>query len=181
MNWIVEQPLPTLFVGILVEAALLIALLRTTRGIFLYWMAGVGLVVVGLLAMEHFVVTHREEVENTLYQIARDVKTNDPEVVVGHVSPKSPKVASDARGHMRLLTIEDVRITGIDDIEVREQDQQLLAKAKFNIVIVGGDKPGVVAGQSFPVMLDVTFERADGRWLVREYKLHSAMGGKPIR
>jgi hypothetical protein len=62
MTWLVENPWLALSAGIVIEIALLVALIVTGRGRFLYGMVGVFLITAALVALEHWVVTEREEV-----------------------------------------------------------------------------------------------------------------------
>ena len=77
MTTLIEDPTPILVVGILIEAVLAIALLRTGRGVLLWAMLAVaGLTGLGLL-LERWVVTERERVE------AHDGGRNGAVVVCG--------------------------------------------------------------------------------------------------
>ena len=71
MTWLVEDPTPTLVAAALIEAVLVLALVKTGRGVLLWAVGGVALLAVALLALEWLVVTDKEKVEETLSGAAR--------------------------------------------------------------------------------------------------------------
>ena len=77
--WLLEEPLPIFFLGILVEALLFGTLIHTGRRSVFVAMAAVLVLLLGLLAAEQFVVTDVESVEkndqNGLYYQVYHVKT----------------------------------------------------------------------------------------------------------
>ena len=77
MTWVTEEPLPILFVGVLIEGFLLIALLQTAQRALLYLMIVTGILFGGLLLVEFVVVTDAEEVEMTLDTMAADLERDD--------------------------------------------------------------------------------------------------------
>ena len=90
MSWLVEDPTPTLVALVLCEAILVLALVKTGRGALLGVIAGVALLGVGLLALEWFVVTEKETVEDTLSGAARALESNDPQAVISFIDPATP-------------------------------------------------------------------------------------------
>ena len=73
----VESPWPILFIGIAIEAVLALLLLRTGLGKYLIAMIGVAVVVAAGLVVEHFVITDRKAVAQTLDAAVAAVRTNN--------------------------------------------------------------------------------------------------------
>ena len=92
-----ESPWPILLIGIAVEAVLALLLLRTGQGRWLWTMLGVGLLVVLGLLVEHFVVTDRKAIINTLDAAAAAVEANNLNGVLDCLSPSAEHIRSESR------------------------------------------------------------------------------------
>ena len=74
MTTLLDNPIPILVAGVVVEIILAIPLLTTRRTKWLFWMGGVLVLTLLLLLVEHLVVTPREEVETTLNDLAAAIE-----------------------------------------------------------------------------------------------------------
>ena len=90
--FLLESPWPILLIGIALEAALGLTLLRTGQGKWLWAMLGVGVVVVGGLLAEHFAVTDRKLITQTLDTAAAAVRDNNMPGLLDCISPDADKL-----------------------------------------------------------------------------------------
>ena len=97
MTWLVEQPVTIFALGLVTLAIMAGALVHTGRRIFLYAVFAVVLLTAGMLLIERLAVTEVERVEATLYALANDLRKNDAEAVLQHISTGSPDVLMDAK------------------------------------------------------------------------------------
>src|SRR5690606_896213 len=89
MNWLWEEPWTIGLLGF-GAAALLAAVYRVVRARWLFTGAAVVLVAtIGLLILERAVVTDREQVAQTLHQIAENLKRNDVSAVLAAIDPQA--------------------------------------------------------------------------------------------
>ena len=161
----VESPWPILFVGIAVEAVLAFLLLQTGRGKFLIAMIAVAaLVGVGLI-VEHFVITDRKAVMQTLDAGVAAARNNDLGGVLDCISPS----AQEPRNYVRLVLGRfEVREGHISDvkIDVNRLTSSPTAEASFLAVGKGRDRKGEMLYEGFVQRVTVKLRLEGGRWLV---------------
>lgn len=170
MTTLVEQPLPILFVGVLLSAMLAAALVQTGRRVFLYALSGVLVLTGVLLAVERLVVTDAEHVEATLHTIARDLEQNDSAAVLRHISEMAPEIRSEAERTLKWVQISEAKIKRNLSVQVHPNRNPPLAEASFNGVIVGGDVKGSIKNQRYARFFVVTFRREQDAWRVIRYE-----------
>src|SRR5262245_66549345 len=90
MTWLTEDPTPILIAGGIALIVLLVALLKTGRGVVLMAMVGVALLMGLALLIDKLVVTDRESAADVIYQAAAAAEENKPEVVLSFISPSAP-------------------------------------------------------------------------------------------
>jgi hypothetical protein len=178
MMILVESPWPWLFFGIVVEAALAVALLRTQRGYLLWAMLGVGLVAALGLLVERLVVTEREEVEMTLDAGVAAARANDLNRLLSCISPKAAKTRDYARWVMGRVQIEDVHIHGLE-ITVNRLTSPPSAKARFSAVGKGRDRLNEFPYQAFAQQVTVELRREGGRWLAADFEVEDFQPSRP--
>jgi hypothetical protein len=180
MSWLLdqllEQPLAIIFVGVVTLAVLFGGLVKTGKKWFLYVIAAAALLFGGLLAVEHWVVTPREEVENTIYRIARELEANNLGAVQSHLKPGT-KPSQDAEHYMNRLHVKQAKVKSNLKVEVHTGQSPLTATATFNAVVIGGDRRGEFQNQRFPRFFVVEFVREDDGWLVYDYEMHEPQRG----
>jgi hypothetical protein len=165
-----ESPWPILLIGIAVEAVLAILLLRTGQGRWLAAMFGVGLLVLLGLLVEHFVVTDRKAIINTLDAAAAAVEANNLNGVLDCLSPSAEQIRSDSR---RALDRFEFRMARIHDLEIviNRLTSPPTAKVTFRAVGNGRDRRGEIPYQGFAETVTVTLRQEHGRWLVADYRV----------
>jgi hypothetical protein len=101
MEWIFEDPVPTMIIGGLTAAILGGGWIQTGRKSLLYLMIVVILLTVALVIVERLVVTPREQVKDTLFEIARLVAKNDIEAASSYAYSGAPQIRQAAIANSR--------------------------------------------------------------------------------
>jgi hypothetical protein len=173
MNWLFEQPLAIVVLGMLLTLALGAAWSASGRKELLFAMGAALALLIGALVMERMVVTDREAIDATLKQIAHDVKTNNRRALMRHIYSGAPKLKQKADAELPNYEFTECRITKIHLIDVDSLAEPRSAIVEFNI-IAGGNF--TYEGISFSdtniprwVKLHLVREK-DGRWTVQEYE-----------
>ncbi len=172
--WLMENPLAILGIGAAVLVMMFVGLQQTGKRGFLIAMVGVVVLSAGLLLLERWMITPRESVVATLHVLAHDLKSNDVEAVLSHISDRAPKVAEDARSYMRMGTIKEAKIKTIRKVTFPQEKPVRLAVAEFNVVIVG--QSGNTGPITIPKILVVYFRDEAGKWRIKDYEVHEVVG-----
>lgn len=177
MTWLVEQPLPILFCGIVAAATCAAALVHSGRRGYLYGLITTLVLTGTLLLVEQLVVTQAEEVAATLDRLAADLERNDPDAVVRHISEAAPGLRQEARSRLAQVRIDEAKIKHNLAVEVYARREPPRATASFNGVIVGGDHQGAVKHQRYARFFVLRFRRENGQWRVVDYEDHDPREG----
>jgi hypothetical protein len=165
-----ESPWPSLLIGIAVEAALGLALLRSGQGKWLWAMLGVGVVVVGGLLAEHFVVTDRKLIARTLDAAAAAVEANNLPRLLDCISPDARRARADSRRLLGRYRFSTGRIYGLD-IKINRYTSPWTAKVHFLAFGEAEDRQGLVPRGGYSRGVDVELRRENDRWLVSDYSV----------
>jgi hypothetical protein len=176
MTWLIENPMPVVYVTVLIEAILLGILVLTGRGAALIAMLGVAALAGVLLLIEHFVVTDVEVVEATLASTAQAIESNDADAVKQFIAPDNTTTRNRVDNMFDEFIIERVTIKGNLKIEVHDGSPKT-AMAQFNAVATGGDKHGSVRGQPVPRFLKVWLRQDGDRWVITNHEDHDFREG----
>ena len=101
---LMEQPLPIIFVGLIVVISLVGGLLKTGRLALLYAAILTALATTGLVVLERLVITPGEEVKATLHVVADLLERNDADAVIQYVSKGRPKLREEVRLKMGMVS-----------------------------------------------------------------------------
>jgi len=172
MTWFTENPTPPVVLGIVIEALLVVVLMKTGRREALWGMlvtvaATIGIVVAGLL-----IVTPREEVTTALEEIRQLVEQNDQPELVKRIDSSAVSLRNQVQSDLANLTVEKAKI---DNVRILVNAEATSARAEFDGVVV------IREGMSRPIPLRfrVDLRKVDGRWLVSgaEYEPYNPMNG----
>ncbi len=171
--FMLESPWPILLGGIVIEALLALALLRTGRGRFLWIMLGVGVLVGAGLLLERCITTDREAVEDCLDAIVAAAEANDINRLLENVSPKAVKVQIEARAVLSRVEVTKARLTDLET-KINRLTNPPSAKVKFRVIGTARDRSGEIPYQGFAEFLAVDLRQENGRWLVFDYSFENA-------
>jgi uncharacterized membrane protein YhiD involved in acid resistance len=177
MAWLLEKPLFIVVMGLLTAAVLGGLWMQTGRRSVFYALAA-ALVLTGLLlALERAVETDREQIESTLYHIARDVERNDLEAVLRHAHSEAKWIRRQASDELPRYDFQDVNIKSNLTIRLESDEDPRQAVAEFNVVVVLSDRLGFLKDRRIPRFVIVTFLRENGDWRVTDYEHHDPREG----
>jgi hypothetical protein len=172
MNWILEQPVAVVILGIILGLGTGIAWTSTGRKEWLIGLAAIiAFTIVGLV-VERLVVTDREAIEATLQEIARDVQSNNLQAVLRHVSTGNSELIRQASAEMPNYRFDECRVTKVQEIDIDSSAEPRSALVEFNVVASGSFRQGGVelSDQGIPrrILLQMVREK-DGQWKVQRY------------
>jgi hypothetical protein len=163
-----ESPWPTLIAGLAIEMALAIALFKSGRGKLLLAMAGVAVLVLAGLLIEHFAPTDTKKIRQTLESTAAALVANDAEKAYPYIVP------GPDGGRARELVVWALSRAEFTELSIRNLDVKFnyrtsppTADTSFTVWVSGRDKSGFYPGDVHqPVAMTVKLRRESGRWLI---------------
>jgi ketosteroid isomerase-like protein len=171
MTTLLENPWPGLLAGIIVSMLLAIAYFAVPKRGILIAMGVAVAATLGMFLLERFVVTPAEEVEQTLYDLAATLQTNDVPAVLEFVSPDAAMVRGAAQRHMPRYQINEVHIASNLEVKVNEADPTK-AVAKFNCRVNANDRRGELPYNNALLQFSINFEKVGDKWLIAEYDVN---------
>jgi len=175
MTWILEEPIYIVILGVVTLAFLGFALMQTGYRPLLHAMLGVVALTIGLLILEHSVVTKREQVETALHAMARDVESNDLDAILSHVYSGAPNVRANAERVFPRYKFNEVRIKNNVKVTFEKNANPPEVLATFNVVV-----DVVYAGVHYPrqpAVVDVTLIQENGQWRVAKLSARAYVPG----
>jgi hypothetical protein len=163
---LLEDPTPILVFGVLAEAILAVALVRTRRGILLWVMGGVLAVVLIGLIVERLVVTERERVKAAVYGAAAAVERNDQAGVTSFVARSASDVLGRAIHYMNELEFSSVSLRGME-VTLNQLTSPPSAEATFFARVQFSDRSGSFPYQAYPAQIWATLVLEDGQWKIQ--------------
>jgi len=181
MTTLLEDPVPAIVCGSLVEIVLLVVLWRTGRGVLLAWMAGVAMVVGALVLLERLVVTDREQIQIAVESARAGLEANDSEAVLVYIAPDAQQVRRLVETAVRHYTFSEVRIFDMQ-ITFGPDSPPDTAEVHISGLVALTDRSGKVPAGQFGVTATVALERIDGRWLVTKViEARQSLPGLPAK
>ena len=173
MSWLLEQPLPILGMGALLFCMLLGGLLKTGQRWLLGALLAVFFCTTGLLVLERLVITPKEQIEQTLRQIASDLESNQIPLIVRHISASASELRGEAGVALKRIEIHKVTVKSNLETEFTENAQR--AVARFNATVDASQRVGVIRNQHGVWYFVVHFNKEDGHWRVVRYQRHDPL------
>lgn len=172
-----ESPWPILFTGLVAEVILLVILFKTGRGVLLWAIGGVALVVALGVLLERLVVTDKKLVAQTLNDAAAALEANDLKKLDQFLSPSAGATRQQARAVMAEGEFTGVKIRSLDTTIVKTTSPRT-AKTTFTAIISGRDRRGIMGQQTQPFRLLVRLQWEGGRWLILDHKVLEGLRGE---
>jgi hypothetical protein len=183
MELIVESPWPAIIVGVLLLMLLGVAYINTRRrGL----VTAAGCVLAGVLLlvlMEMFVVTEREEVEQTLEELAVALETNDIDAVVAHLAPNAMAIRAAAMTYLPMVRVSDANVGNDLQVTINRLTSPPTARAEFTgrLSFDKQSGPDAVPYNNFVQKFSLKLEKRDERWLLSSYETsRPGQGGEPL-
>jgi len=172
MNWLYEQQLLIVVIGVALVFGLGAAWSASGRKELPFAIAGVLLLLIAGLVDERLVITDREAIRATLAQMAQDVQNNNRRAIVEHIYSGAPQLKRQVEAELRNYHFTECRITKVNRIDVDDHIEPRSAIVEFNVIGSGSsEKDSIGELEHIPrwVRLQMIREK-DGRWTVAEYE-----------
>lgn len=175
MTIFLESPLPILFLGLLVEGLLGVALVHTRRGRLLIPMVLMALLTLGGIVVERLVVTERERVEMTLDGAVAALNRNDLAGVLKYLIPEAQQTRERAQWAMERVEFTSVSIHGVD-IQINRLTSPPTAEARFQGVAYYRDRQGQFPYEHYAAKFIVQLRQEGDQWRITDHVEHDPQG-----
>lgn len=181
MGVLVENPMPVVFCGIVVEAILGAIFLNNRRVIMLAAMAGVLVLVLVGVAVEWMIVTPREEVETTLDGLAAALEANDRTATLGYLSPSATQTRGRAQWALDRFDVGKAKVSSLK-IVINELTNPPSARASFNGSLGLKDRRGEYPPNTYTIGFTVEFRKEGDCWLLVNHteSMPGLIGPRPV-
>jgi len=167
-----EDPMPVILFGIIAETVLGIAVLTTRRGVLLWAMAGVLVLVLAGVGLEWLVVTERERVEGTVEDAAAAVRANDRQGLLQCVHPSAGDARRLVNWAFEQADFTDAKITHLEVQSINELTSPPTAKVHVIGNVFFNDRSGQDPYGKRHVDLTLELRLESDRWLISGYVWH---------
>ena len=168
MTTILENPIPVLFFGVIIESVLIALLFSTRKKLWIAPIIVVLLVMIAGLVVERVVVTEREEVEGTIDDVAAALRANDINAVLTHLSKTAHQTRSRAEWALERVQVNSVKVSGLE-ISVNSLTSPPSAKAKFSGVVKFDDRKKEYPYRAYASEFEVSFRKEGKSWKVTDH------------
>jgi hypothetical protein len=175
MTWFTEDSTPILVIGVIVEAILLLALVKTSRLGLLYAIVGVGIVTGAIVWIEKHTDTDTKRVRRVLDTAAVAVEKNDMPSLLTLISPTAQGMRSQVSGILPQVEIRKAYVTGLV-VNVNRFHNPPTATAEFFGHAEGKDRRGVYADQHYIARFKVSLHLENDHWLMDGYEEQPGLG-----
>jgi hypothetical protein len=165
MSEFLESPLPVLMLGLTAEIVLVVLLVVTRRGAFLYAMGGV-LLLTGLgLLIERLVVTDQKRVKATLETARLAVEANDAGRLLACIAPSAKEIRQVVEHGMKTVTFNEARIRALKITFDREKNPPT-AKAQLTGFAVFQSRNSDIPFDRYMSEFVVELQPVAGQWRI---------------
>lgn len=165
-----EKPLLIGLLGSITAIVLGFLWLQTGRRSILYVLISILVLMFAGIGIARYVVTDREAVTAALHEIAEAVERNDMPEVLRLIHPDAPSVRAQALGELPRYEFHEVKIKSNLEVTFDKSDDPTEAVAKFNVLVVGSERNGLVKNRRVPIYCTVTFRKYEDSWRLFAYQ-----------
>lgn len=180
MLWLMDSPYTILLTGAFFAGLCVFAWLQNGRREIVYGFLGVVTVTLALFGLERWWVTDKEAIQTTIYQIARDVESNDVNRMLPHFHPSARDIAEQARAEVGNYHFESISVKSNFEIKMEPHHQPPKAIVGFNAVAVLSVETMGMKNSTIPRYIQFAMykDSADGKWKIAGYAHRSAIPGQ---
>ncbi len=175
MTWLTEDSTPLLVLGLITEAALVVAFVKTSRLGLLYVIGGVAVVVGAGVWIEKHTVTDTKQIRRVLDDAAAALEKNDLNGVLGQISANSREMRQQVSAMLPQLEVHSASIGGLT-VKVNRFNNPPSATAEFTGRVDGRERHGALADQPFIGRFKVGLVLEGDRWLIEKYEWQPGLG-----
>lgn len=156
------------------------AWIQTGKREMLYALGGIMAATIALLFLERWWVTDSEAIKATIFEIAKDVESNDFARMEKHLHPSATEIREQARNEVGNYHFDSISVKSNFEFKLEPQHQPPKGVVGFNAVAVLTVHS--LDNQKLTVARYVEFlmykDSADGKWKVAGYGHRSAIPGQ---
>ena len=172
MTTLLENPMPVIFVGIVLVAALAIVYVSNRNNSMLLAIGAVLVLVLAFVALEAWVVTDVERVEAALEGTAAALEANDLELLFSdYVSASAGRTQARAQQAHSLVEINSAKMNNLT-VTINRLTSPATARAEFRGVFHFEPKDRYVTLRHYQADFIVELRLEDGRWKITDHVEH---------
>jgi hypothetical protein len=172
MSWLTEDSTIVLIIAVVVAAGLVLAFLKTGRGLYLLCLGGVILLAMVLVLIERYVVTDREQIEETLSGAAAAVEANDFDAALAYLAPNAELLHNDILRRLQRVNVEEATIT---DLSIDFSPLELPPKAIARFLGILKFEASGIPYDRILRRLTLKLAKHGDRWLIESYEIHNRL------
>lgn len=188
MQWIVEQSWTVGLGGLTITILAGILFLQMRDNLWFGITITALLLTLLLVGLEYFIVTDREEIQDTIAQMAAALEANDLPRFLQHVDQNNQTTRFAAEQAMQRIEVErvgyrDVQVVMNYTVDPPEATVRLRATfhGRYHAeMIAGGPMEGQLPPRPLIAEIDFAFDPDKQAWLVTEHALSDAYGGQQV-
>jgi hypothetical protein len=161
-----EDPTFVIICGTIISLAVLIAVIKTGRAIFIVWFLLALGITVGLVFVERAIVTDREKIEAVLADGADALSKNNIPRAISLISPSQAKIAASVQNQTKRIKFSECYIL-TQNIEL----EKLNPPSHGTAVITGKIAVEGAFPYSGPIKVRLNFVREGEKWLIEDYEV----------
>ena len=170
MNSLFESPVTIFMVGLLFVGMTSAAAFMLKQRRLWQIAIGIGVLTIGLVIVERLVVTDRESLRSTVFQLATAVENNDVDGVVELISTTYPGVNARARSEMRSYEFANCQVSGFREIKFFYGESPVKADVEVVVWVSGKAIRGDRIEGTGPRAIMLNFIQEDGQWRFYDYR-----------
>ncbi|MBA4016826.1 MAG: hypothetical protein C0483_06540 [Pirellula sp.] len=164
MSWFTENPLPPVLIGVILEALLVVVLMRTGKKSVLWGMVGLAALVAGIVVLERSIVTPREEVKQAIEEIRALVEANDRPALLQRIdsNPGVAELRNRVQSDLAQVHVDQAKVT-----DLRDEDIKIDAGAtRANVTLIGSVDVSGAAKAHIVLKFEIDLRKRDGQWIL---------------
>lgn len=171
LNILFEQPMTIALIGAILTGLAFYAWVQSNHKGLLILGCVVPIATIAALIVERAVETDSESLKRLVETLAIDVKSNNIDRVVRHVSPSRQEVIEQAQSELPRHVFKKVNITKFHDVKTHLGSNPPTADIEFNVSVSGEFDRGALGEMNIMRFVKLKVQReADGEWRIVEYE-----------
>lgn len=165
-EWFTESPGHPITIGILLTAFAAMIWFMVRKRILLFLAVLMAIATIAIIVVERAIVTDREQITETIFDLADYVADGDADSVISHVAEK-PNFIARIRHEMKRYDINTCRLL---DFNEKSVEGNPVNKAFFDFVVyANGTNVAAGFGRQASVRVALEFEKQGDEWKIVAY------------
>lgn len=176
LEWFTESSFVPAMTGVAMFIVFSIFAYTSRERSMLYIAAAFLLMTIGIVTIESLIVTEKEELQETVYQLAFQVQRNDLETVVAAFDQSDQELISRVRSEMPRYDFDTCRLIDFTSFASTGDDPDT-AEIEFAVAVRlrQGGMPEILSGQR---RVRLSYQKdAAGNWKIKDYQHFDPRGG----